>query len=81
MPRLKKEHPVDETVKKADAPKEEAPKDLGRLGSANRSLKITGGSRKIVNGRLLFDVHCEDGTTYLLDEASFKAQFIAPPKE
>lgn len=61
--------------------KKEKAVDLGKLGSVHNAIRIQEMSKKLVNNRLLNDVHLEDGTTYLLTDEALESQWIKPPKE
>lgn len=73
--KLSAEAPVESKIEK----KKE--KDLGKLGSIYRAVRIVQMSKKMVNGRLLNDVHCEDGTTYLLADEDLNSQWIKPEEK
>lgn len=48
------------------------PESLGTLGRANLPISYLG--MKSLNGREYHEVHCQDGTEYLLNEEEFKDQ-------
>ena len=79
----REEDPLAPKEEPKEKHKEEKKKEIlyGRMGTANHSIRISYISKRMVNGRLLNDVHLEDGTTYLLTDEDFQVQWIKPPQE